>query len=126
MRPKPFLKPAIQEVIERYPWDEMLRQEVWWMDRYGRQIKISRMSTRYINNVVPFVQRACWAKAYEWMGWIGSPLGPQGDAALDSLEMEIDRMMDCDVPLMMGLQMELARRETRPRLVEKILDRFRK
>lgn len=122
----PFLRPAIQEVIENYPWNEMLNQEVWWMDRYGRQIKISRMSTRYINNVVPFVQRACLGKAYQWMTWMDSPLGPNGDMARDSLEMEIDRMMECDVPLMMGLQMELARRETRPRWVERIFDKLRK
>ncbi len=96
------------------------------MDRYGRQIKISRMSTRYINNVVPFVERACLGKAITWMSWMDSPLGPQGDMARDSFEMEIERMMECDVPLMMGLQMELARRETRPRLVEKVLDRFRR
>ncbi len=65
------------------------------------------MDTSYLENVLPFAKRACNGFASLWMQF-AMTLG--GEMAQDSADRIMGRYLEYDVPLIMGLENELAKR----------------
>ena len=114
------LKPIPQG---EYPWADMLAQDRCWMDRYGRLIKITRMSDRYLENALRYALRASWGQAALVADLAA---GAHGDMAQMSLDMIMDDYMEGRVELIEAIIEEQERRKLRPKWVEAVLDRFRR
>ncbi len=102
---------TIPEELERYPWPIMLNQGYHWMDKYGEGYWIEDMETSHLENCIPFAYSACSSMATLWMEF-AITLG--GEHAQDAADHIMDRYIDYDVPLIRGLENELARRNNHP------------
>lgn len=97
----------VPQELDRYPWPIMLKQGYHWMDRYGEAHWIPDMSTSYLENALRFAKVACRGIANEW--W-NLAMIMNGEMAIDQAERYASRYDSCEMPLVRGLENELARR----------------
>jgi len=97
----------IPDELEAYPWRVMLQQGYHWMDKYGYAHWIPDMETSYLENALRFARHGCSAVARSWW-WLAMRMN--GEMAIDAAESYAMRYEEGDVPLIKGLENELARR----------------
>lgn len=93
--------------LKEYPWDEVLFQSDYWLDRNHVRHPIEGMETSYIRNALRYAKWGCESLALA--AW------DYADKAPDAAGMEAERAatgyMDYDVPLVKALEAELERRK---------------
>lgn len=102
---------SIPEPLEEFPWDKILLQDEYWMDRYGTKHKIEEMDTDYIENCIPFAIGGM-AQVLSSLFWAiddGNPLALHGDMSRYSIERLIRQYSEA--PLITALKQELATRK---------------
>jgi hypothetical protein len=75
----------------------LLHQGEYWQPKRGPMILISSMTDTHRLHTIRMLQRQAHAIAWNehtiQSGWLGHPLGPSGDMAVDAFEQELDDML---------------------------------
>lgn len=98
---------------------EYLHQGVFWRSQDGTIRPLAAMHTRHLTNLLPWLYRhAHEFVALEYAEWCEASLTLAGDASLDIVNGELDRLTQADPeewirgkPLTKAVVAELARRE---------------
>lgn len=96
-----------------HDWKKILEQDRVWVDRQGREIPLSLMSTRYIRNALPFAIQGAFRVGWDLVKFADGPLGPQGDMAMDAVDTILDNYLEGRMPLIKAMERELAKRANR-------------
>lgn len=97
-----FWKPEEGPPPKRVTSMQLLNQDIWWVPKNAAPLRLADMADSHRRNLARFLCRnAAHYKQIEWSNMLQSmtgPLGPSGDAAIDSCERELD-MLEREDPL---------------------------